>query len=101
MFDVHPGFEPSRCDLWRRPHRSFAKAGLAFRPRIHARSEETGANDVPADRAFLVRERFGSRANSSNGRDSQLFAEFRSAKIRAQLATSSGKESLRQKAFVA
>src|SRR6266436_344481 len=72
-----------------------------FPLRIRKRSEENETNDVWAGRAFVARERFGSRANSANARDSRLFAEFRLARIQPQHATNSGRESPRQKAFVA
>src|SRR6266550_311981 len=90
MFDV-------RC----LPRRSLAKAGSTRLPRIRERSEENEANDVRVGRAFVACERFGSRANSANARDSRLFAEFRLARIQAQHATNSGRESPRQNASAA
>src|SRR5919106_4482912 len=70
-----------------------------FPPRIRARSEENGMNDVRVARAFWARERFGLQANSDNARDSRLFAEFRSARIRAQHVTNSETESRHQDAL--
>src|SRR3954451_23163441 len=70
---------------------------LAFERRIRARSEETEVNDAPADAAFGVHGRFGSPAMSSNDRDNQHSAEFRSASIQERRAATSEKESPRRK----
>src|SRR6266446_3690310 len=101
MFDLDLRPRCSMFDVRCLPRRSLAKAGSTCRPRIRERSEENEANDVRAGRAFVARERFGSRANSANARDSRLFAEFRLARIQAQHATNSGRESRRQNAFAA
>src|SRR5882724_7029261 len=100
MFDSDLRLRSWMFDVRCLPRRSLAKAGSTCLPRIRERSEENEANDVRAGRAFVARERFGSRANSANARDSRFFAEFCSTTFQARRATNSGRESPRQKAFV-
>src|SRR5215467_11565855 len=98
MFDLESEIQSSMFELRCLSRRSLAKAGSMSRLRIRARSEENGANDVEAGRAFVARGRFGSRASSANALGSRLFAEFRSNRFQARRATNSGRESPRQKA---
>src|SRR6266576_1835073 len=59
--------------------------------RIRGRYGENGANDVPAGLAFVEPARFGQAASVANGRDNQLFAEWRPATTPKQRATNLGK----------
>src|SRR5215475_9937989 len=100
MFGLESEIQFSMFELQCLSRRSLAKAGSMSRLRSRGRFEESGANDVRADRAFVARGRFGSQASSANALESQLFEEFCSTRFQARHATSSGRESPRQKAFV-